>query len=382
MGEEDDQQSPLLKSISSAGASQEPPERTGTQWTAVAHIITGVIGAGVLSLAWSVAQLGWILGPVCIICFAGIAVVSTFVLCNCYRYPDPEYGTTRNRSFMEAVKFYLGEKQQRICGVFAQEGLFGTGIAYTITAAASVRAILRSNCYHQGGYNAPCQYGDSFYMLLFGAVEILLSQIPDFHSMGWLSIIAAAMSFSYAFIGSGLGFLKVIENGTIKGSITGVPASSNLEKLWLAFEALADVAFAYPYTLIVLEIQDTLKSPPPENQTMKAASWKAVVITTFFYLCCGCFGYAAFGDSTPGNILTGFGFYKPYWLVNLANACIVLHLVGAYQIFLINKGHKTFDHLQKHCFHGASFSFFRSIVSLFSQQQRDGSHIDSQTVDF
>ncbi|XP_030446890.1 probable amino acid permease 7 isoform X1 [Syzygium oleosum] len=333
MGEEDDQQSPMLKSISSAGASQEPPKRTGTQLTAVAHIIAGVIGAGVLSLAWSVAQLGWILGPVCMICFAGIAVISTFVLCDCYRYPDPEYGTTRNRSFMEAVKFYFGEKQQHICGVFAHEGLYGTGIAYTITAAASVRAILRSNCYHQGGYNAPCQYEDSFYMLLFGVVEILLSQIPDFHSIGWLSIIAAAMSFSYAFIGSGLGFLKVLENGTIKGSITGVPASSNLNKLWLAFEALADVAFAYPYTLIVLEIQDTLKSPPPENQTMKAASLKAIVITTFFYLCCGCFGYAAFGDSTPGNLLTGFGFYEPYWLVDLANACIVLHLVGAYQIY-------------------------------------------------
>ncbi|KAK3425210.1 hypothetical protein EUGRSUZ_F02003 [Eucalyptus grandis] len=232
---------------------------------------------------------------------------------------------------MEAVKFYLGEKQQRICGVFAQESLFGTGIAYTITATASVRAILRSNCHHQGGYNAPCQYGDSFYMLLFGIVEILLSQIPDFRSIEWLSIFAAVMSFSYALIGSGLGFLKVIENGTIKGSISGVPASSNLKKLWLAFEALADVAFAYPYTLIVLEIQDTLKSSPPENQTMKAASLKAIVITTFFYLCCGCFGYAAFGDSTPGNLLTGFGFYEPHWLVDLTNACIVLHLVGAYQ---------------------------------------------------
>ncbi|KAK2632120.1 hypothetical protein EUGRSUZ_L01972 [Eucalyptus grandis] len=132
-------------------------------------------------------------------------------------------------------------------------------------------------------------------MLLFGIVEILLSQIPDFRSIEWLSIFAAVMSFSYALIGSGLGFLKVIENGTIKGSISGVPASSNLKKLWLAFEALADVAFAYPYTLIVLEIQDTL--------------------------------------NTPGNLLTGFGFYEPHWLVDLANACIVLHLVGAYQIF-------------------------------------------------
>ncbi|KAG0459425.1 hypothetical protein HPP92_022553 [Vanilla planifolia] len=66
---------------------------------------------------------------------------------------------------------------------------------------------------------------------------------------------------------------------------------------------------------------------------MKRASMVSVVITTFFYLCCGCFGYAAFGNDTPGNLLTGFGFYEPYWLVDLANACIILHLLGAYQVF-------------------------------------------------
>lgn len=58
----------------------------------------------------------------------------------------------------------------------------------------------------------------------------------------------------------------------------------------------------------------------------------AVCTTTFFYLCCAGFGHAAFGNSTPGNLLTGFGFYKPYWLVDLANACVVVHLVGGYQV--------------------------------------------------
>jgi hypothetical protein len=47
---------------------------------------------------------------------------------------------------------------------------------------------------------------------------------------------------------------------------------------------------------------------------------------------CGCFGYAAFGDLSPGNLLTGFGFYNPYWLLDIANAAIVIHLVGAYQV--------------------------------------------------
>lgn len=47
-------------------------------------------------------------------------------------------------------------------------------------------------------------------MLIFGVVEIVMSQIPDFHNMEMLSVIAALMSFSYSFIGFGLGFGKVI----------------------------------------------------------------------------------------------------------------------------------------------------------------------------
>ena len=39
------------------------------------------------------------------------------------------------------------------------------------------------------------------------------------------------------------------------GSVTGVPASNIADKLWLVFQALADIAFAYPYSIILLEIQ-------------------------------------------------------------------------------------------------------------------------------
>lgn len=81
-----------------------------------------------------------------------------------------------------------------------------------------------------------------------------------------------------------------------------------------------------------IECQDTLKPPPLENKTMKAASMIAVFIITFFYLLCGSLGYAAFGDSTPGNLLTDVGFYEPYWLLDLANVCIIMYLVGGYQV--------------------------------------------------
>lgn len=66
---------------------------------------------------------------------------------------------------------------------------------------------------------------------------------------------------------------------------------------------------------------------------MKKATLLSVAVTTAFYMLCGCMGYAAFGDAAPGNLLTGFGFYDPFWLLDIANAAIVIHLVGAYQVY-------------------------------------------------
>nr|POE74919.1 putative amino acid permease 7 [Quercus suber] len=351
------------------------------------------------------------------IVFAGITIISTNLLCDCYRHPDPECGPARIRSYMEAVKVYLGEKSQKVSGVLVLEGLWGGAAAYVITAATSMSfmewvpnkllgrshrlvrghsidggiklhgpllswinmaiqhsfEVAKGSCDDDGRLRKtgkdfflglttgsskftskfnlefsslcgqlnqdPCRVAQLISLLLLLALEfclwhgIVMSQIPDFHKMEWLSVVAAMMSFTYSFIGIALGFAKVIENGKIMGSITGVPSSTLANKLWLVFEAFGDIAFAYPYSIIVLEIQDTLKSPPPENQTMKRASMVAIFVTTCFYLCCGCFGYAAFGNDTPGNILTGFGFYEPYWLIDFANACVVLHLVGGYQIY-------------------------------------------------
>lgn len=308
-------------------------ERTGTVWTAVAHIVTGVIGSGVLSLAWSIAQLGWIGGPLTIVIFASITLLSAFLLSNTYRSPDPEHGPQRSSSYLDAVNLHKGEGNSRFCGVFVNVSLYGFGIAYVITAAISLRAIQKSNCYHVRGSEETCGLPDAYFMLIFGVIQVVLSQIPNFHNIQWLSILAAITSLAYAFIGMGLSAAQVAENGHAKGSTEGIPTSSGAAKVWLVAQALGDIAFSYPFSVILIEIQDTLKSPPPENVTMRKASTISVIVTTFFYLCCGCFGYAAFGNDTPGNLLTGFATYKKHWLVDFANACIVLHLVGAYQVY-------------------------------------------------
>lgn len=52
-------------------------------------------------------------------------------------------------------------------------------------------------------------------MIAFGISEIILSQIPDFDQIWWLSIVAAIMSFTYSAIGLGLGAAKVIGQFTL-----------------------------------------------------------------------------------------------------------------------------------------------------------------------
>ncbi|KAL8110293.1 amino acid permease 3-like [Apium graveolens] len=309
-------------------------KRTGTVWTASAHIITAVIGSGVLSLAWATAQLGWIAGPTVLFLFSFVTYYTSCLLASCYRSGDPVTGK-RNYTYMEAVEANLGGFKVKLCGAIQYLNLFGVAIGYTIAASISMTAIKRSDCFHDSHAKNPCHISSTPYMIAFGAMEILFSQIPDFDQISWLSIVAAVMSFTYSSIGLALGISKVVETGEIRGSLTGISIGTvtQTQKIWRSFQALGAIAFAYSYSLILIEIQDTVKSPPSESKTMKKATLLSVAVTTVFYMLCGCFGYAAFGDLSPGNLLTGFGFYNPYWLLDIANIAIVVHLVGAYQVY-------------------------------------------------
>uniref|UniRef100_A0A7N0ZW11 Amino acid transporter transmembrane domain-containing protein n=1 Tax=Kalanchoe fedtschenkoi TaxID=63787 RepID=A0A7N0ZW11_KALFE len=313
------------------------PKRTGTLVTASAHIITAVIGSGVLSLAWAIAQLGWIAGPLVMLAFSMVTCFCSALLVNCYRSPDPVSGK-RNYTYMDVVKANLGGAQIQLCGLSQYVNLFGITVGYIITASISMAAIKRSNCFHRNGHEAGCHTSNSLFMVIFGCIQVFLCQVPNFHKLSGLSILAAVMSFTYSSIGVGLSVARVAGGGggDVRTSLTGVTVGadvSGMEKAFNTFQAIGNIAFAFTFSNILIEIQDTLRSSPPENQVMKKASYIGVSVTTFFYLLCGLMGYAAFGNSAPGNFLTGFGFYEPFWLVDLANFCIVVHLVAAYQVF-------------------------------------------------
>ncbi|GFY89855.1 amino acid permease 2 [Actinidia rufa] len=326
-------------------------KRTGTFWTATSHIITAVIGSGVLSLAWAIAQLGWVAGPIVMLLFAIVILYTSGLLSECYRTGDPVTGP-RSYTLHGCRQGYLRGRKVKVCGAIQYMNLFGTAIGYTIAASVSMMAIKRSNCFHKSGGKDPCHMSSNGYMITFGITEILFSQIPDFDQVWWLSIVAAVMSFTYSIVGLSLGIAKVagkhcqsnirlldrilcphsrVPNQLFK-THGKMDASCGQEKWELQrkpdgyqhrdnnksrtsncnTEALEESASSWSYCICIFLFHHPLRNP-------------------VFYLLCGCMGYAAFGDNSPGNLLTGFGFYNPYWLLDIANLAIVIHLVGAYQ---------------------------------------------------
>jgi hypothetical protein len=106
------------------------------------------------------------------------------------------------------------------------------------------RAIKKSNCFHKYGHEADCNISNYPFMVIFGVTQILLSQIPNFHELSWLSILAAVMSFGYASIGVGLSIAKIagkyllnikLRTYCTKNMLMGYIFRSVIGSIWIDF---------------------------------------------------------------------------------------------------------------------------------------------------
>ncbi|XP_058735843.1 amino acid permease 3-like [Vicia villosa] len=277
-----------------------------------------------VSLPWSFVQIGWIAGPLIVLCFALATFYTTHLLFK-----------SESVSYLDAVRVHLGDSRVKFYKFFIYFNRFGAAISSTISGSTCIMAIIRCNCLHRSGGDDPCHIKGIIYMISFGILEIFLSQIPELDKQWWFSVFAAVMSFSYSTIGLGLGVSKIIENrGDIQGSWTGIDVLPN-QKFWRVFAAVGNIAFGYSYFQILIEIQEKMKSPPPQSKSVKTAMLISVAVTTMYYLACGSLVYAALGENSPGNPLMDFdfGFRNPFWLLDVANGAILLHLAGVYQTY-------------------------------------------------
>ena len=148
-----------------------------------------------------------------------------------------------------------------------------------------------------------------------GSFQLIFSQVPDFDRLWWLSYVATAMAFLYSFIGLGLCIGKATGakspipfpslspspflppppphphpilpltpvpphfppehpnnygSGTWSGVEVGVDVAGPADKVWAVFNGLGVIAFAYSFSLILIEVQ--IWEQKPQTQISKTLS--------------------------------------------------------------------------------------------------------------
>lgn len=120
------------------------------------------------------------------------------------------------------------------------------------------RAVARTDCRHNRGHDAACASSGTMYMVAFGVVEVVLSQFPSLEKLTIISVVAAVMSCTYSFVGLFLSAAKLASNHGARGSLLGVKIAAGVSastKTWHSLQALGNVAFAYTYSMLLIEIQ-------------------------------------------------------------------------------------------------------------------------------
>ncbi|CAA2993921.1 amino acid permease 6-like [Olea europaea subsp. europaea] len=90
-------------------------------------------------------------------------------------------------------------------------------------------------------------------------IQISLSQIPNFHKLSVLSVVAAVKSFAYSFVGLALSIAKVAgEGGHVETGLTGMTVGENqssVDKMWIKLSAFGNIAVAYAFSIVLIEFR-------------------------------------------------------------------------------------------------------------------------------
>ncbi|KAL6784594.1 hypothetical protein ACKKBF_B02425 [Auxenochlorella protothecoides x Auxenochlorella symbiontica] len=281
-------------------------------------------GAGVLALPRSLGWLGWVAGPILIFMFYLIALLSSWLLADCYQVEGVENGR-----YHDIVKHIMGIKSAYGVSVFQTLNIVLIDIAYAITASEAMGTLANTACGWQGIESADCFNTSWALTVIFGAVQVVSSLVPNLESAWWVSAIGTLTSIFYASVALVLGMIHASNS---LGTIGGIP-SNPVNKAFEILNALGAIGFAYSFSSIL---------PPKAAKTMGKATTFAVTASFAFYFLVAIGGYSSLGNDVPSYILGGLE--GPDWVIFVANFCVLLHMWSAYQIY----AQPLFDTLESH----------------------------------
>lgn len=221
--------------------------------------------------------------------------------------------------------------------------MVGLCITYAVTAGQSLKGIASADC--QG---ADCENGIAVWIILFGVMQLALAQLPNFHSLWWVSLLGAVCSIGYCSIAAGASASYAADNPSPPPFRVN---ESSADKAFGVLNALGGIAFTFGGQAVLPEIQATLASPPRTPPTMMAgvATSYVVVIATYFSVAVA--GYTAFGGLVEPDVLLSVS--KPLALIDAANIMVVLHVAAGYQIFAMPIFEAMEGSVHKHLGHRA-----------------------------
>lgn len=312
---------------------EEGIRRTGGIWSTFLLVITAVIGSGVLSLPYSMAMLGWVAGGFLFLLFAWITLYTSQLLADCHIVDG-----RRTRCYITQVEAVMGPRHKVAITWIQQVNLVLTALAYSITATYALRNVATSVCEGRGmcseDESGDVSCGGCFnsfwkWAVIHGTMQVLFSYIPNMDSSLWPCLIGALMSIGYSSIALG----RAAAEGQHYGTVTGISGLSTSDKTFGVMNAFGAILFAYNFSMILPEIQDTIRdgvAGGPIRAMRRTVNW-SVAIMVGFYLAVAVSGYMAYGNDVAGNILNSF--QTPRWLVDLANIMVIVHLIPAYQVW-------------------------------------------------
>jgi amino acid permease len=274
------------------------------------------------------------------------------MLASCYEANGVEHGR-----YHHAVRHLLGRKSAIVVSFLQILNLFFFSLVFTITASNSMVQIAQLACEIQGKdvTSASClspETGGTWKMnLVFGGVEMLFSQIKNLEEAWWSSLLGSVSGVVYVFILVIIGFANV-SNG--EGSVSGITTDvvcpdangipniriSAADKVFGVLNGIGTIAFCFNFSLILLEVQDTLKQPPSAVKQMKKTCIYAIGSSFLCYFIVAVTGYAAEGDCVDSIIINSYG--SPKWALIICYINVLINMIMSYQVF----GQSMFDTIE------------------------------------
>ncbi|OMO69063.1 Amino acid transporter, transmembrane [Corchorus olitorius] len=294
--------------------------RNAKWWYSAFHNVTAMVGAGVLSLPFAMAHLGWGPGVVIMILSWIITLYTLWQMVEMHEMVPGKrfdrYHELGQHAFGEKLGLYIVVPQQLICEV-------GVDIVYMVTGGKSLQKIHKLLC------SEPCKdIKLTYFIMIFASVHFVLAHLPNFNSISGVSLAAAVMSLSY----STIAWSASVHKGVQSDVQYGYKATTTPGTVFNFLTALGDVAFAYAGHNVVLEIQATIPSTP--EKPSKGPMWRGVllayIVVALCYFPVAFIGFYMFGNDVEDNILISLE--KPTWLIVAANAFVVIHVIGSYQV--------------------------------------------------